>query len=135
MRLETLSSALFIALEGKATEKECNEIALNVLDLFGYGERALSNQFSNDDYATMYFFEDMGLIRSETSLHLISDRKKRYVEWKTIEFILCTDRINTLATSSLHVRDEFEVYIEDMKAIRKMYEKFPEKFYPMGAYS
>ena len=135
MRLETLSSALFIALEGKATEKECNEIALNVLDLFGYGERALGNQMSNDDLALFYYFEDMGLIRTEISLHMLPDRKGRYTEWRTTEFVLCSDRINTLAASSLHVRDEFEVYLEDMKALMIMYEELPETFYLAGAYS
>jgi hypothetical protein len=133
MRLETLSSCLFISLEGKADKKECNELALHVLDIFGYNDRTTSNQLQRDDISMLYMLEDMELVRQEIEIDKIPDKWGRKVlEWRITSFILCTEKIEKLAISSLHVKNEIELDVETMKDVRKMYEELPEKVFMAG---
>lgn len=109
MKLETLAWALQRANNEQLSLRECRETAWNILSFSGYGSRVVSNSLSSDELALFYMLEDIGIMRSETTVEYIPRHPRG---WRVTEFVLCEDRINELASSpvSTPAVNEFKIY-------------------------
>ncbi len=80
MKIETLTKALVRAYDFQVSEKECHEIAWNVLSFFGYDIRVISNHLTSEELSLFSELEDLNFLRSEVSIISLPHKPGR--DWR-----------------------------------------------------
>ena len=121
--IENLRTAILRSLDtATAQDKEwIDQIALFVMDFFGYEERILDNRLTPRDRDIFYMLEGMGLLKTEMEEATIQKGKV----WRIHYWILNREKIASLVETPENV-EEPETYSEG-----KVYENLSENQWDM----
>ncbi len=88
-------------------EEYANQLALHVLNFFGYSDRIIDNILEPEDRDTFYMLEDAGILTTEREETTLYDGR----EWRIHYWLFRKKRIEELIEGSTKV--EAEVKAED----------------------
>ncbi len=82
------------------------DMAVQVMNLFGFEREIASNQLEHEDIAVLYALEDLGLARARTEEVTLPDSKP----WRINSFILNYERIHELSQANGEPEAAADVY-------------------------
>ncbi len=119
--LETLARAIMVSEDGfDMSFEDAREMGLHILNFFGYSGRIIDNVLEPQDRDLFYMMEDRELLVTEREETTLYDGR----EWRIHYWIMCTDRILSLA------KEGKQRYIptEDDE-ILALYDEMPEELW------
>lgn len=120
LRIEDLQIAIKNVIRNPTTQKgmpedEARQMAMHVMNFFGYHERIIDNILEPEDRDAFYMLEDVGLLTTEREETTLYDGR----EWRIHYWLFKKDTILGLARG----HSEEDAKIEEAKSI---YEEMPE---------
>lgn len=85
-------------------EEDANELALHVLNFFGYSDRIIDNILEPEDRDAFYMLEDAGILTTEREETTLYDGR----EWRIHYWLFRKKRIEDLIGGSTHHEAEAE---------------------------
>jgi hypothetical protein len=122
--IENLRAAIQRSLDNSSTQEQdwIDQIALFVMDFFGYEERILDNRLTPRDRDVFYMLEGMGLLKTEMEEATIQKGKV----WRIHYWILNKEKISNLVQAPDETQEK-----ENGSSESKVYDNISESQWDM----